>query len=108
MHLWGALLGCTFSLNLAVDLGPVPALFSSWNEDLLQKMFKKLTRVTLTFRLQVTKRQTRSTVKTIPAATPVTMTTIEPAADPPKSKPVLLPVTAFESVTPETKCERIL
>jgi hypothetical protein len=39
-------------------------------------------------------------VKTSPAATPVTMTTIDPA-DPPKSRFDLLPVTAFESVTPE-------
>ena len=54
----------------------------------------------LTLFLQVTKRQTRRTVKTRPAATPVTMTTIE-LADPPKSRPDMLPLTAFESVTPE-------
>ena len=56
----------------------------------------------LTLFLQVTNRQTRRTVKTRPAATPVTMTTIE-LAEPPKSRPDMLPLTAFESVTPEIK-----
>ena len=58
--------------------------------------------IKLTRFLQVTKRQTSRTVNTSPAAIPVTMTTMEPA-DPPKSKPDLLPVTALESVTPAIK-----
>ena len=53
-------------------------------------------------RLQVTKRQTNRIVKTIPAAIPVTMTTIELVEEDAsvQSSIDLLPLTALESVTP--------
>lgn len=49
----------------------------------------------------MTKRHTSITVKTIPAAIPVTITTIELVDDAPdQSSMDLLPLTALESVTP--------
>ena len=60
----------------------------------------------LTFLLHVTNKQTTSIVKTIPVETPVTITTKE-FVDGVISNVDLLPVTALESVTPETKLEII-
>ena len=53
-------------------------------------------------RLQVTKRHTNRIVKTIPAAIPVTITTIELVEEDAsvQSSIDLLPLTALESVTP--------
>ena len=64
-----------------------------------QRNFQK---TILTFLLQVTNKQTTSIVKTIPVETPVTITTKE-LVDGVISNVDLLPVTALESVTPETK-----
>ena len=55
----------------------------------------------LTFFRHVTNRQTTRTVKTIPVETPVMMTTKE-FVDGVMSNVDLLPVTAFESVTPDS------
>ena len=78
------------------------SLFGLAQKNHFCKRFMKKFEKSITLFLHVTKRQTRRTVKTSPAATPVTMTTMDPA-EPPKSRLDLLPVTAFESVTPETK-----
>ena len=65
-------------------------------------MVKDISKTSLTFLLHVTNKQTTSIVKTIPVETPVTITTKE-LVDGVISNVDLLPVTALESVTPETK-----
>ena len=61
--------------------------------------------VVFTFRLQVTNKQTRRMVKTIPAAIPVTITTIELVDEDAsvQSNIEVEPFTALESVTPATE-----
>ena len=54
------------------------------------------------------RRQTIRTVRTIPHAIPVTMTTKELEELTDRSKVDLLPVTAFESVTPAKKGDRFV
>ena len=65
--------------------------------------------VVFTFRLQVTNKQTRRMVKTIPAAIPVTITTIELVDEDAsvQSNIEVEPFTALESVTPATEKKNI-